>query len=140
MSKLGVCKWCGIVVAMGSEADNSSNQEDYEAHRGKQDIHRVACSTCTTERTCDDCAAQFAKRGTGRWSERRPARYFHLTAGQDPEQAIRSVEDRGHAVLATVLLAADSVPVYGICEVAPPDVVKKKRQVGEKTIGRDGSR
>ncbi len=53
-------------------------------------------------------------------------RYFHLTAGHDPEQAIRSVEDRGFVVLATRLLAADSGACYGICEVAAP-VVKENR-------------
>jgi hypothetical protein len=58
-------------------------------------------------------------------------RYLHLTAGQDPEQAIRSVEDRGFRVLGAELYAGDSLPVLGICEVAAT-VVKENRQGGQK--------
>ena len=49
-----------------------------------------------------------------------PPRFFVLTAGQTATEAIDHVEHRGHVILATALTLADSVPLYGICEVEPP--------------------
>jgi hypothetical protein len=49
----------------------------------------------------------------------RHPRFFVLTAGATPDDAIDFVESRGHVVIATRLTGADSVPVYGISEVEP---------------------
>jgi len=47
-------------------------------------------------------------------------RYFVLTAGNTPEEAIDAAEQRGHVVIASALTAACAVPVYGICEIEEP--------------------
>jgi len=48
-------------------------------------------------------------------------RFFVLTAGCTPEDAIDFVESRGHVVIAAALTPAVSVELYGICEVEAPD-------------------
>lgn len=53
-------------------------------------------------------------------------RYFVLTAGRTPEDAIDYVEARGHVVVATALTPATSVALYGICEVEAPAETTKE--------------
>jgi hypothetical protein len=48
-------------------------------------------------------------------------RFFILTSGETPEDAIDFIESRGHPILATALTPASSVRLYGVCEVHPPD-------------------
>ena len=47
-------------------------------------------------------------------------RYFVLTSGETPEDAIDFIESRGHRIIAAVLTPAASVRLCGICEVHPP--------------------
>lgn len=49
-------------------------------------------------------------------------RYFVLTGGETAHEAIDHVEARGHTVIAMALTPADSIPLYGICEIEPPQV------------------
>lgn len=48
-------------------------------------------------------------------------RYFVLTGGQTPHEAIDYVEARGHRVIATSLTPSCSMPLYGVAEIEPPD-------------------
>jgi hypothetical protein len=49
-----------------------------------------------------------------------PPRYFILTGGATPHDAIDYVESRGHRIIETRLTQAASIALYGICEVEPP--------------------
>ena len=53
------------------------------------------------------------------------SRYFVLTAGPTAHDAIDLVEARGHVVVSARLTRADSVPLYGICEVEAPEAESK---------------
>lgn len=60
-----------------------------------------------------------------------PPRYFVLTAGATPHDAIDLVEARGHVIVSTRLTRADSVPVYGICEIA---MVARRERTNEEAV------